>query len=274
MAEVLTRSIGSTGSGAAKAEMAIRFFAPWMIYFLLVSSLVFKWLLKPEDHYINWHEDRADAEAMRRMIFSRLMRVAPSGASFDASRLLQLKLEYFRRWQVEVQEAYFQKRPQELRQVVKRSNLAQKVYYAVLMLFTVTLLSSCIAGHDEQGPSIIPGAGTWLSAAAANVEAFYSDLWILLVLAMVIVVLGYLGYEAMLGNPLRNARRYETMQENFDRVLTSDLDEARAAARQGDLNRVNSYIEHVHAIMSLEFNDWVRLGKLEVGQDHQSGDEP
>ena len=87
-----------------------------------------------------------------------------------------------------------------------------------------------------------------------------------------------LGYVASLAKAARDATRYRTMEANFAEVLglktpTPDepkpkdrLADARAAAAADDENGVLDYVNSVHAMMSLESNDWVRLGQIEWGQ--------
>jgi uncharacterized membrane protein HdeD (DUF308 family) len=284
--------LGGGARLAAFIEEQIRYFAPLAVFVLLLLTPALSLWWRPQRYYPKWQRDRANAEAMRREIFTHLMRMRPQpGANagshaWDPAWLLQLKLEYFRRWQVEVQKAYFDKRSKELRKQANRALLAKYTYGAALVAFGLVLLASLVSGRDEQGV-VFGGAASGVVAPAlsllATVETVNSDYWLLLVIAVTLLVGGALWYSAFLAKALRDAARYKTMGDNFaevvdpppgsttvnfprtDTVTAQKLARARAAAAANDEDGVLDYVNSVHAMMSLESNDWVRLGEIEWG---------
>lgn len=244
-------------------EVFIREWLPRTIFFLLLAPIVLAPLLRPASQLIKWRVNRANAEALRRDIFVQFMRYWKTEAERRDPWLLQLKLEYFRRWQVDVQKAYFGKRPAELRKAQKRALWAKVIYGIVLIAFGASLLAAWLSSLDEQGYMHPAQLFVTLRAHAAMVEAAHADLWVLIVLGVTIMAACALVYQATIGNDLQNAKRYTKMSENFRYITTEALETARQAAAKGNEAGVQAYVDRVHSMMSLELNDWVDLQSLD-----------
>lgn len=257
--------IGKPDDVTLGVEERLRDYAPWIIYLLLILTPLLSWVLAPDARCRAWKEERALAEAMRREIFARVMRHVPPGMNGADAWLLQLKLEYFRRWQVEVQNAFFQKRPKQLRAHVRNAFWAKAAYLLALLGLATILIACSVAAGDEQGVGLLSNRLSWLTSSLAKLEIDQADYWSLLSLVLALLLFGFFGYRAKLGNPIRDAARYETMRSNFETLLGQRLADARKAASAGDEEGVWGYVDSVHSIMSLELNDWVRLDKLDIG---------
>jgi hypothetical protein len=283
-AKGIARLFGGGSDFAAAVEVHIRYYPPLAVFFLLLLTPLLSVCWRPQQHYLKWQQDRANAEAMRRKIFTQLMWTRPqpgANAGSDVWKpawILQLKLEYFRRWQVQVQHAYFQNRAKELLKQVKAARLARWAYGLAIAAFGAVLLASQLSSKDEQGEFFSGGVVTPAMSLLSTAETVHGDYWLLLVIAVTLLVGCGLGYVASLAKAARDATRYRTMEANFAEVLglktaTPDeptpkdrLADARAAAAADDENGVLDYVNSVHAMMSLESNDWVRLGQIEWGQ--------
>jgi hypothetical protein len=281
-AKGMARLLGGGGELASTIEVVIRYYPPLVVFGLLLLTPILGACWRPQRYYLNWQQDRANAEAMRRRIFTHLMQTRPQPGAGGASDvwkpawILQLKLEYFRRWQVQVQHAYFQSRSKELLRQVKAARLARWAYGLAIGAFGGVLLASQLSSRDEQGEFFAGGVVTQGMSVLSAAETVHGDYWLLLVIAVTLLVGCGLGYVASLAKAARDATRYKTMETNFAEVLglktatpeapRDRLAEARVAAAANDENGVLDYVNSVHAMMSLESNDWVRLGQIEWGQ--------
>lgn len=271
--------LGGGGQLAASLEDGIRHYSPLAVFVLLLLTPALELGWRPQRDYLKWRQDRASAEAMRRRIFTHLMRTRPQPGThgqprvWDPAWLLQLKLEYFRRWQVEVQHAYFLNRPKDLRKQTHHARIAKGLYAVVLGAFGLVLLASLVSSHDEQGVVFAGGASavaTPIMSLLSSAEIVHGDYWLLLVIGLTLLVGVWTKYGESLASALRDATRYETMKANFDEVLGDRgqgvrLARAREAAVANNEEGVLDYVNTVHAMMSLESNDWVRLGQIEWG---------
>ena len=241
-----------------------RTWAPWIVYGGLIGTAFQHLRFRPATHYLLWQQQRAKAEAFRREVFKRLLDHSPSEVPWE----LLLKLEYFRRWQVELQRDYFLDRGDEHARAVRRASLLSHLSVLVLLLLGLALLSSAVAGYDEQGmPNALLRGPLDVLSLLDFAEAWSWDYWLLLIGALTITAMAYYLVLDHLSACKRNAPRFETMRENFDELLGERLKEAREGAARGNLSAVRHYVDRVHAVMTLEINDWVRLADLDRGLD-------
>ena len=212
-----------------------------------------------------WKRERSAAEVMRQKIFMQVSNImlADIKTRSDPTRLLLL-LEYFRRWQIEVQRDYHTRRPDELRTKSRWAEISQRLYMVLMVILLLVMILAGIASVDEQGPA----SDIYRHFSIMRfLEGFKLDQVLYLSLALVAFGGFYFVLEAKLLNSKRNSARYDNMLENFEEVLGSRLTEARQQALQGNTEAVLEYISDVHTIMSLESNDWVRLADLDLGRD-------
>ncbi len=248
-------------------EARIRLYVPLIIYALLLTTLMLAWRYNPNVHHKVWHEHRGDAEAMRREIFTRLMAQQPAGIAKADPWLLQLKLEYFRRWQVEVQHAYFGKRPKEHRALLARAKRFYWGYIVALLGLGLLLLCSVVTGLDEQGYNpIMSPIGSYM-VHLSTLEVMQADHLMGVLFAIAAVAAAHFYIATKHTKPLQNAVRFENMEKNFAEIVGPRLALAREAAARGDVAGVENYVNRVNGMMSIETNDWVRLQRLDVGKD-------
>lgn len=242
--------------------------APWLVYGALIFAALQRVRFRPTTHFRLWQQARAKAEAMRREVFKRVLEHTDNGGakSFE----LLLKLEYFRRWQVELQRDYFKKRGAEHERGIRRAALLNSLSIVIMAALGVVLLLSATAGYDEQG---MPGA--WLRLPLDVLsrlpfsEAWNWDYWLLLFGFVTAAVLVYYVVLNSANAAKRNAPRFKIMAENFNDLLGGRLRAARREVAAGKEAALRDYADRVHSVMSLEINDWVRLADLDLGRDER-----
>ena len=241
---------------------------PWVVLVSLILAPLVEWWSGADQLYRDRQRARGTAEAMRREMFQRLMDASPAAGAPDPIWLLVLKLEYFRRWQVEVQQAYFGNKARQHRGNVTWAFRAKVGVVVVVAILAALLGLSYLVGLDEQGASgwMPLSVGAALSCIAA-IEHLGVDQVLIVLLLLGALVAASLGYRSLRDNSLRNDARFANMIENFAALGGKHLDDARRAAVRGDEAAVRHYVERVHSLMSIELNDWVRLADLDQGRE-------
>lgn len=247
-------------------------FMPWVVLLGLIANALMQFLLSPLKNYNDWMTARATAEALRREIFRRIMAEPLPASEADKAWPLLLRLEYFRRWQAQVQHAYFLRQRARHMRTIAGDRRAKWCYVAAMAALFGFLLLSLIASRDEQGASaFVPLFVSGLLSKVAFVETWGLDYVLLLVVALTGALWFYFFFNARLENSVRQAARFATMERNFKDILGEEpggrLYQARMAAAKGNERAVREYMVRVHSMMSLELNDWVRLSELDQGND-------
>lgn len=252
-------------------EVYIRQVVPLMVAGGLIGTPLLALFYQPAKTYTHWKEERAAAEASRNELFRRVFASGSEKPGEQAAWPLLLKLEYFRRWQVQVQSAYFKKRRHDHQRSVRWAKLATVAYAVAFVVWCLILCAASLGSTDEQGPlSIASYIGVApIMSALQQVEQWDLDRWLLLAgLALAMASLGLL-YQTLLNSSVRNAARFEIMAQKF-REIDQKLPSIRAAAAVGDEKAVSAFVDRIHATMSLELADWVRLADLDLGNESQT----
>ena len=255
-------------------ELAIRVNASRVVFLSLFVAAMLSLLslvsviLRPAHDYQTWNEARGTAEAMRRELFERIVDAPLEKKDGELPRLT-LILEYFRRYQIELQQAYFATRGQEHEWSAQVARVLECSVVAGLIVWCLADLSTAWSGTSEQGAAGWPRAGTqhwmWASGQLQHVETTMSDFWMLGLSVGLALIAAGAKLHATLNASVRNAARYKNMRDKF-KMLTDDIDTVRAAAVRGDETAVRAYMKRVHSIMSIELNDWVQIAELEAGR--------
>ncbi|MHC4248112.1 MAG: hypothetical protein ACYS9X_03195 [Planctomycetota bacterium] len=178
-----------------------------------------------------WMTARAKAETARLQYFERVVAPQESGPEGGAIGLALLQLEYFVRYQLEVQLAFYSRRGEEHRQAADRT-----LSYGGLGVLC-TALGAGLGG--ALGVLVDPGlvsvvalamVGAAVSSYASNKEATNQD--------------------------RRNAERYgRTRDALWD--LRAKLDQVRDAVASERRQALELYVASVHEHLSLEHRQWV-----------------
>ena len=171
-----------------------------------------------------WMTKRAEAETQRLRYFSRVSE--PSG---DAeTRLLQL--EYFRRFQLDVQRTYYRARGRD-----HKDASACAVTTASWSMGGVALANGLVLqGVEWAGIAALGVAAQALSSLVTNREAANQD--------------------------TRNSERYERTWQTLQE-LTERLDEVRQATALDNKDALPLLVESVHEQLSLEHRQWLKSGE-------------
>jgi hypothetical protein len=179
----------------------------------------------------DWMTKRASAETARLDYFERV--VEPSGRQDDANtgQLQLFQLEYFRRFQFDVQRAYYHKRSQEHRAEAKKTlSYSGWAVFGAAVATGFTGLLGAAAGSRFAAIGAFGAVFTGLSSFASMREAMNQD--------------------------RRNAERYERTHRVLN-DLYKRLDDVRAAVQAKGAQPLGEFVDAVHEQLSLEHRQWL-----------------
>jgi SMODS and SLOG-associating 2TM effector domain 1 len=175
-----------------------------------------------------WMSGRAYAETARLSYFSTLMQGGDDRTSDPPLGLL--KLEYFRRYQLDVQITYYTKRGHDHRQAADWTLMLGG--FAVAAGAVAAGSAGVLAAIDQRWAALaaVGVIGTALAAFAATREAVNQD--------------------------RRNAERYGRTLSALE-ILRGRLDDVRAGVLKGSQDVLEEYVAAVHEQLSLEHREWL-----------------
>lgn len=220
----------------------------------LMAALANGWLRPFEA----WQSARAEAENHRIAIFNAVSTAAPAPTE-NPAHVLGLQLEYFRRYQFDVQRDYYQRRSRSHGQSAARSRIWRIVALLLVVAGGASLLWSLrgqswlpdvfrgvlgtLPERGELGQRLFLALGIWASA----LQNLLSSL-------------------ALITLDERNAARYSVTAENLEALAGRALNEARAAVASADgvaaRAAVTSFVALVHDQISSEHREWIALRKV------------
>ena len=242
-----------------------------LVYLCLVVPLFLAWRLNARNTYEKWSEARGTAEFLRRRVFETVFE-AEEPAQSDEIPLLPLKLEYFRRYQLDVQQAYHGTRAEQNERWVRTARWFTVPVTIAVILWFAALVVEILSAWGEQAPlpDQIPGFVYHAMAYLQHIATDYTDIKFLLLGTGITILYGAIFLLTTLNSNLRNAARFAHARENLEYLRNSGLEEARKAAAKGEEAKVVNYANRVHSAMSAELNDWVRLMDLDQGREAQA----
>ncbi len=172
-----------------------------------------------------WMEKRAEAESQRLRYFSHV--TEPS----DDLETGILQLEYFRRFQLDVQRTYYLRRGQDHRAASEGAVSMSSWSMGVFALANGLVV---LQGIEWAGIAAVAVAAQAFASLVANREAVGQDT----------------------RNSERYARTWQTLQE-----LSERLDEVRWATASGNKEALPQFVEAVHEQLSLEHRQWLKGGE-------------
>lgn len=181
-----------------------------------------------------WMSKRALAETRRLDYFCLVTGSSGKVRSKTESPLENLKLEYFRRFQLDVQRAFYRERAKDHREEARKT--LSYSGWAVFGAAIATGSAGVLGAGVHAGLAAIGGLGaifTGLSSFSSMREAVYQS--------------------------RRNAERYERTYGILEK-LTGRLDAVRQAISAGRQQALCDFVEAVHEQLSLEHRQW--LGDL------------
>ena len=227
-------------------------------YALIVGSLVASFILAIRKPFEKWMQARGQAENARLDMF-KFATEAEEAPRADELPLLPLQLEYFRRYQLDVQRLYYHERGKE------HANGALKIKAARWLATGLVAFAAIPAGLGLLAtwtPSLLPAA----LVPAAELARSHGMHTLLLALGIITSALADLVAALSLANlDLRNSVRYLSNAKNLDFLSEEYLKTARTAAAAGDKNKVADFIELAQVYISSEHREWVLVRDLAQG---------
>lgn len=225
----------------------------------ILGSLFFSLLQNTGAPFRKWMTSRAEAETMRMRLFNDVI-AADGPADPDGVPLLALKLEYFRRYQLEVQINYYEQRGADHRRFVWRAKAARVLSFG-LILVAIALPFSAFFGYQwETLLGHAPFADDLERTAAGNRALIGFS-------TAGAAIQGWLAAQLLLGQDERNALRYAATLENLQALAGAPLEEARRAAAAGDPGPVRNFVTLTQEQISSEHREWVSLRTISPEMD-------
>lgn len=191
-----------------------------------------------------WNESRAAAELARINFFSQVLTGdnAPEGRELP---LLPLQIEYFRRYQLQIQIAYYGTRGAQHERryknqfwtIIGLALISLTFLLAPYLSFSSglwTAFKDCVTANN---------AGTFVGVAVATLTTMLANL-------------------SLLSQDEANARRYHSTLTNLRTLEREYLEPAREAAAKGERDRVLSFVAAVNDQISLEHRQWIFLHEI------------
>jgi len=166
---------------------------------------------------------------------------------------LPLQLEYFRRYQLQIQKTYYRKRGSDH----ARAYRIQEGIVIALALLTLLLLA--IAADNAFWPPQSFGViGEWVTKANEH-NAFLGILIATLTAA--------LANWSLISQDENNAQRYAATLKNLEKAEFDYLASARQAAEVGNKQGVIEFVDYVNQFVSLEHRQWIVLQDIAARPD-------
>ena len=210
---------------------------------IIVSLLAALWVIQ-RAHFSNWMHARAAAEIARVDLFNRI-RDASSEVQPGELALLPLKLEYFRRYQLDVQCAFYRGRGAEHARAAGATMRWKLISLALVAVVTAAILYSL---------GVFGGSARWDDATTQKVAIGF--------MTLVSAVLALISDTSLMDMSERNAARYATTYANLSKLREQFLEPVRAAAAQGDAAAVHAFIQIVNEQIASEHREWVYIHDL------------
>ena len=234
-----------------KFGLEVKWLALAVEYSLLVAAfLIAQWLVIKQP-FKKWMENRGAAEIARIHLFDDIVQ-AEEPPSPDEAPLLPLQLEYFRRYQLDVQLAYNKGRGKEHHAAAGHTHLWQWISVALTLLWIVITALASVYFAAQKGWIDL---STWASA----LQLGSYERWVM-ALGIVVASIYTASYaRSLMDLDERNAARYATTLANLEHIQATLLHETRAAAQQGDRQKVLIFVRLVQNQISSEHQEWITI---------------
>jgi hypothetical protein len=272
------KKIGSWGLWAATIATIVGAFfllpaEPWLndltrtvfsVVQLCLLGIAFgmaRWLAMKKP-FNTWMQKRAEAELARVELFNQVVR-AGEVVQGDDIPLLPLKLEYFRRYQLDVQQRYYQRRGKQHEDRSWRNNRLLTLSSGITILVLVLGMFSALEFLEAWGlisPDWLVPLPEFLRVPQIN----------RIMLAMGVIASAFYGLGislSLMDLDERNASRYQTTAENLEYLTNTNLAEARKAAAANDSQTVYNFVAKIQALISSEHQEWILLSARERALD-------
>jgi conflict system pore-forming effector with SLATT domain len=196
------------------------------------STLLF--MIRQGSLFERWMKARAGAETQRTHYFE--LATAPNNDDPNSPIPLPLlQLEYFRRYQLDVQIAFYERRSREFQQAADRLLLLSAI--AVGLASVATGIAGLLSGALD---------ARWASVAGVTVIAT--------------ALSSFAAAKEALSQYRRNRERYVATGEVLNH-LCEKLDDVRTAAAHGEREPLETFVASVQQQLSLEHRQWLEIAE-------------
>jgi hypothetical protein len=236
-------------SGATSIPAAVQ-------YGCLAASIFAALLLARAQPFDAWMKARARAEIARIALFTHVMKSVDPLPQPGELPALPLKLEYFRRYHLDVQRRFYAGRGAQHARAAGHTRRWQLASFGLTGLAgAVTLVATIKIVIDFGVP--LPD---WIRAANEVVRPYLPQWTNKGVLAIGVIASALFGASvsrSLMNLDERNASRYLTTAENLDHLRATGLEAARAYAAAGETEHVLEFVDQVQKLVSTEHQEWI-----------------
>lgn len=199
------------------------------IFFGAWATVCFN-IIKSKKLLPEWMENRAQAEEQRLDYFNLIASTQATQSSSNEVEQVLHKLEYFRRYQLEMQYSYYKERASE------HGHKASKyLTYSALAMGGVALINGIAGAFGIADPK-------WTAFAA---------------LAIVLqAIASMVSNKESIDQNQRNAERYERTRTVLNRLI-GKLDQIREDISNGNYDLLPNFVKAVHEVLSVEHRQWL-----------------
>ncbi|MGD9828163.1 MAG: hypothetical protein AB7E70_02990 [Hyphomicrobiaceae bacterium] len=228
-------------------------------YAALALAFVMSQVLIRKKPFDSWMQARAEAERARVRLFDQVMAADEAPREGEVA-LLPLKLEYFRRYQLDVQRRYYRDRGGEHAQSAGQSRrwrlLGALLSGTAALVATVAFLVT-LRRFGVPLPDLLQGveatARAWLPKE--------TDQILLAVGVVSSALLGYSSARSWMNLDERNASRYASSFGQLELLSHTRLDAARDFAVAADADGVGRFVAEIQSLISSEHQQWYDFGQ-------------
>lgn len=193
--------------------------------------------------FSRWMTARSEAEIARLALFDAVIEADETPREGELP-LLPLKLEYMRRYQLDVQTRYYAGRGAQHKQAAGQN---RRTIWTLNVLGVLAFAALIVFGAGAFGLIALPWTGDGLHYVF---------------LAAGTVISGTLGAIAAISSmnlDERNAARYLVVHQNLKDLAGESLERAREAAAKDDSRGVEQFADAVQRLISAEHQEWIVL---------------
>jgi hypothetical protein len=211
-----------------------------------------------------WMKARAKAEIARIELFNQVMTAVDDVAQPGELPLLPLKLEYFRRYQLDVQLRYYRGRGQQHARAAGQTERWQLLSIALSGIAGAIALISATKFLVDLAP--LPDWIKDLSQIAQSHLPTWTNKAVLAIGIVSSTLFGASISRSLMDLDERNSSRYLTTADNLELLRATGLEEARQDAAAGLIDKVRDFVDQIQDQISTEHREWILLSDYMPGK--------
>jgi len=221
---------------------------------LLAISFASSLWLNYKRPFDDWMRQRAEAESKRVELFDRVVAASEIPQTGELP-LLPLQLEYVRRFQLDVQSAYYKGRGRQHQSAAWHATIWRSVALLIVAIAAIPMIDSLRGGGWL--PSVVDASVAILPKPGELAQRLFLSLGL-----VGGALQGLLASYGLLSQHERNASRYLDTSRNLEDLAGRPLEEARIGAAADDSSRVLTFVALLHQQISSEHREWVALRSI------------